>query len=119
MMYVLSFPLLLSSSSVPKSVSGISDLDIQLPERIQIIFLLLNTLKLKKIVPTEKNIVHCIRYGIPKYRHTDVTITLDTALTFVQKKKIALETALELQMILKLGLANFVLYFCRIERIWK
>ncbi|MCD7458946.1 hypothetical protein HAX54_039670 [Datura stramonium] len=98
-----------SSWGVSKSVSGNSNLDLQLSEHIQglikVIFLALNTLKLEKIVPTKENIGKCIRYGDPKYRHTDVTA--------------ALNTALEQQMILKLGQVDFDLYVGRTERLWK
>ncbi|XP_055806664.1 uncharacterized protein LOC129875238 isoform X2 [Solanum dulcamara] len=103
------FSFLPSSSGASKSLCGNSDLDLQLPEYIQdlirVILLSLNTLKLEKIVPTKVNIGYCIRYGNPKYRHTDVTV--------------ALNTALEQQMILKLGQVDFDLYVVRTERIWK
>lgn len=105
----LEFSFLPSSLNASKSVCGNSDLDLQLPEHIQgllrVILLSLNTLKLEKIVPTKENIGYCIRYGDPKYRHTDVTVALDTAL--------------EQQMILKLGQVDFDLYVGRTERIWK
>ncbi|XP_060195686.1 uncharacterized protein LOC132624935 [Lycium barbarum] len=103
------FSLLPSSSGVSKSVCGNSDLGLQLPEHIQVlirvILLALNTLKLEKLVPTKENISKCIRFGNPKYRHIDVTV--------------ALNTALEQQMILKLGQVDFELYVGRTQRIWK
>ncbi|CAN4079465.1 unnamed protein product [Withania somnifera] len=89
------FSFLPSSSGVYKSVCGNPELDLQLPEHIQglikVIFLALNTLKLKKIVPTKENIGYCIRY-------------------------VALNTALEQQMIVKLGQVCFDLYVGRTER---
>ncbi|PHT91608.1 hypothetical protein T459_06721 [Capsicum annuum] len=103
------FSFLPSSLGVSRSVCGNSDLDLQLPEHIQglikVVFLALNTLKLEKIVPTKENIGYCIRYGNPKYRLTDVTV--------------ALNTALDQQMIVKLGQVDFELYVGRTERIWK
>ncbi|CAN4082693.1 unnamed protein product [Withania somnifera] len=87
------FSFLLSSLGVSKSVC-----------LIKFIFLALNTLKIEKIVPTKENIGYCIRYDNPNYRHTDVTV--------------ALNTALEQQMILKLGQVDFELYIGRTERIW-
>ncbi|KAK4367604.1 hypothetical protein RND71_011396 [Anisodus tanguticus] len=98
-----------SSSGVSKSDCGNSDLGLQLPEHIQVlitaILLALNTLKLEKLVPTKENISECIRFGNTKYRYIDVTV--------------ALNTALEQQMILKLGQVDFELYVGRTERIWK
>ncbi|WMV17338.1 hypothetical protein MTR67_010723 [Solanum verrucosum] len=103
------FSFLPPSSGVSKSVCGNLDLDLQLPEHIQslirVIFNSLNTLRFEKILPTKENLGYCIRYSNPEYRHTDVTV--------------ALNTALEQQMILKLGLVNFELYVGRTARIWK
>ncbi|XP_049346154.1 uncharacterized protein LOC125810718 [Solanum verrucosum] len=103
------FSFLPSSSGASKSVGSYSDLDLQLPELIQgfigVILLSLNSLKLEKIVPTKENIGYCIRYGNPKYHHIDVTV--------------ALNAALEQQMIVKLKQADFELYVGRTERIWK
>ncbi|XP_049346421.1 uncharacterized protein LOC125810967 [Solanum verrucosum] len=103
------FSFLPPSSGVSKSVCGNLDLDLQLPEHIQslirVIFNSLNTLRFEKILPTKENLGYCICYSNPEYRHTDVTV--------------ALNTALEQQMILKLGLVNFELYVGRTARIWK
>ncbi|GFP93625.1 hypothetical protein PHJA_001506900 [Phtheirospermum japonicum] len=78
------------------------------PQHVQgligVIFLALNTLKVEKIVPTEENIIDCIRYGEPKYRNTDV--------------KKALECALDQQMIVKHQLGKMEIYLGRIERLW-
>ncbi|KAK6798583.1 hypothetical protein RDI58_006286 [Solanum bulbocastanum] len=94
------FSFLPSSSGAFKSVCGNSDLDFQLPELIQgligVILISLNSLKLEKIVPTKENIGYYIRYGNPKYRHIDVAV--------------ALNAALEQQMIVKLKQAEFKLY---------
>ncbi|TMW85505.1 hypothetical protein EJD97_023044 [Solanum chilense] len=103
------FSFLPSSSGASKSVSGNSNLDLQLPELIQgligVILLSLDSLKLEKIVPTKENIGYCLRYCNPKYRHIDVTV--------------ALNAALEQQMIVKLKQADIELYVGRNERIWK
>ncbi|XP_027770027.1 uncharacterized protein LOC107010179 [Solanum pennellii] len=103
------FSFLPPSSGVSKSVCGNLDLDLQLPEHIQsliqVIVNSLNTLRLEKILPTKENVGYCIRYNKPEYRHTDVTV--------------ALNTALEQQVILKLGLVNFELYVGKTARIWK
>ncbi|TMW90364.1 hypothetical protein EJD97_015827 [Solanum chilense] len=102
------FSFLPPSSGVSKSVGNL-DLDLQLPEHsqslIQVIVNSLNTLRLEKILPTKENLGYCIRYSKPEYRHTDVTV--------------ALNTALEQQVILKLGLVNFELYVGKTARIWK
>ncbi|KAH0697578.1 hypothetical protein KY290_015499 [Solanum tuberosum] len=103
------FSFLPPSLGVSKSVCGNLDLDLQLPKHIQslimVIFNSLNTLRFEKILPTKENLRYCIRYSNPEYHHTDVTV--------------ALNTALEQQMILKLGLVNFELYVSRTARIWK
>lgn len=71
---------------------------------VDVVFHALNTLKIEKIVPTEANIIDCICYGNPKYRNTDV--------------KMALNYALEQQLIIKQHLGELELYLPRNERLW-
>ncbi|KAL2535451.1 putative endonuclease or glycosyl hydrolase [Forsythia ovata] len=72
---------------------------------IDVSLLALNTLRIEKILPTEANIIDCIRYGDPKNRNTDVIM--------------ALNYALEQQVIIKEFLGKMELYLRRNERIWK
>ncbi|KAJ9186047.1 hypothetical protein P3X46_005601 [Hevea brasiliensis] len=72
---------------------------------IGVMLLALNTLKSEKLMPTEANIVDCIRYGDPKHRNTDI--------------KKALESAIEQQMIVKQNLGAVQLYVGKNEKLWK
>ncbi|KAF5743842.1 hypothetical protein HS088_TW08G00430 [Tripterygium wilfordii] len=72
---------------------------------IGIVLLALNTLKTEKIVPTEANIMECIRYGDPKHRNTDV--------------KKALESAIEQNMVVKQNLGSLQLYIGKHKKLWK
>ncbi|KAK9282383.1 hypothetical protein L1049_005300 [Liquidambar formosana] len=72
---------------------------------IGVILLVLNTLKLEKIMPTEANISDCICYGDPKHRNTDV--------------KKALDFAIEHHMVVKQNLGAVQLYVGKNERLWK
>ncbi|XP_058213332.1 uncharacterized protein LOC131325219 [Rhododendron vialii] len=73
---------------------------------IGVVLLALNTLKTEKIMPTEANIVDCIRFGDAKHRNTDI--------------KKALESAVEQQLVVKQNL-NFSLqlYVGKNEKLWK
>ncbi|KAL8544775.1 hypothetical protein ACS0TY_005119 [Phlomoides rotata] len=71
---------------------------------IGVIIIALHTLKVEKLVPTEANIIDCIRYGDPKYRKIDV--------------RKALECALDQKMIVKRNLGMMELYTGRNERMW-
>ncbi|XP_030459634.1 uncharacterized protein LOC115680019 [Syzygium oleosum] len=71
---------------------------------IGVILLALDTLKNEKIMPTEANIIDCIRYGDAKHRNTDV--------------KQGLESAIEHQMIVKQNLGNVQLYVGKNEKLW-
>ncbi|XP_030529426.1 uncharacterized protein LOC115740149 [Rhodamnia argentea] len=71
---------------------------------IGVILLALDTLKNEKIMPTEANIIDCIRYGDPKHRNTDV--------------KQGLESAIEHQMIVKRNLGTIQLYVGKNEKVW-
>lgn len=72
---------------------------------IGVVLLALNTLKNEKIMPTEENIVDCIKYGDPKHRNTDV--------------KKALESAVEQQLVVKQNLGALQLYVGKTEKLWK
>ncbi|XVE77494.1 hypothetical protein DITRI_Ditri13aG0067200 [Diplodiscus trichospermus] len=72
---------------------------------IGVILLALNTLKIEKIMPTEANIIDCIRYGDPKHRNTDV--------------RKALDSSIEQHMVLKQSLGAVQLYVGRNEKLWK
>ncbi|XP_022727795.1 uncharacterized protein LOC111283476 [Durio zibethinus] len=72
---------------------------------IGVILLALNTLKIEKIMPTEANIIDCIRYGDPKHRNTDV--------------RKALDSSIEQHMVLKQSLGAVQLYVSRNEKLWK
>lgn len=71
---------------------------------IGVILLALDTLKNEKILPTEANIIDCIRCGDPKHRNTDV--------------KQGLESAIEHQMIVKQNLGTIQLYVGKNEKLW-
>ncbi|XWS36057.1 hypothetical protein CRYUN_Cryun20dG0050500 [Craigia yunnanensis] len=72
---------------------------------IGVILLTLNTLKNEKLMPTESNIIDCIRYGDPKHSNTDV--------------RKALDSSIEQHMILKQSLGAVQLYVGRNEKLWK
>lgn len=71
---------------------------------IGVILLALNTLKSEKIMPTEANIVDCIKYGDFKHRNTNV--------------KKALESAIEQQIIVKHNLGDLLCYVPKNEKLW-
>ncbi|KAK2976334.1 hypothetical protein RJ640_008788 [Escallonia rubra] len=71
---------------------------------IGVILLALNTLKSEKIMPTEANIADCIRYGEPKKQNTDV--------------KMALDSAIEQQLVVKQNLGALQLYVRKNEKLW-
>ncbi|RAL50084.1 unnamed protein product [Cuscuta campestris] len=72
---------------------------------IRVICLALETLKNEKIMPTEANIVDCIRYGESNHHDTDV--------------KKALESAVEHQTVVKQNLGALELYVFKTENLWK
>ncbi|XP_031402632.1 uncharacterized protein LOC116212131 isoform X2 [Punica granatum] len=73
---------------------------------IGVILLALNTLRNEKVMPTEENIVGCVRCGDSKHRNTDV-------------KKV-LHSAIQQQMIVKHDLGSSVqLYVSKNEKLWK
>ncbi|XWS46489.1 hypothetical protein CRYUN_Cryun14cG0071700 [Craigia yunnanensis] len=72
---------------------------------IGVILLALNTLKIEKIMPTEANIIDCIRCGDPKHHNTDV--------------RKALDSSIEQHMVLKQSLGAVQLYVGRNEKLWK
>lgn len=71
------------------------------------VLIALNTLKTEEILPTEANIIDCIRYGDLKHCITDV--------------KKALDSSVEQQMVLKrsLGANALQFYVGRDEKLWK
>lgn len=72
---------------------------------IGVILLALNTLKIEKVMPTEANIIDCIRFGDPKHRNTDV--------------RKALNNAIEQHMIVKQNLGALQLYVPKNDKLWK
>lgn len=72
---------------------------------IGVILLALNTLKSEKIMPTEANIIDCIRFGDRRRRNTDV--------------KKALESAAEQQLVVKQNLGALPFYVGKNEKLWK
>nr|XP_043621380.1 uncharacterized protein LOC122593094 [Erigeron canadensis] len=73
---------------------------------IGVILLALSTLKNEKIMPTEPNITHCIRYGNnPKQRNIDV--------------KKALESAVKQQLVVKQNLGSIPFFVGKNEKLWK
>ncbi|KAM1299337.1 hypothetical protein ACFX1Q_000797 [Malus domestica] len=72
---------------------------------IGVILLSLNTLKVEKIMPTEANIIDCIRYGDLKHRNTDV--------------RKALDYAIEQHMVVKQRLGALQFYVGKNEKLWK
>ncbi|CAI9769308.1 unnamed protein product [Fraxinus pennsylvanica] len=70
-----------------------------------VILLALNTLKNEKILPTEENIVDCIRYEDPRHRNTDV--------------KKALMSAVEQQMVAQRKPGSLQLYIKMDEKLWQ
>lgn len=103
-----------SSTTVPKSFSyndgwGSQGQSPPPSEYIQgligVILLALNTLKMEKIMPTEANIVDCIRYGDLKNCNTDV--------------KMALDSGIEHNMVVKQNLGAVQLYVGKTEKLWK
>lgn len=73
---------------------------------IGVILLALSTLKNEKIMPTETNIINCIRYGNnPKQRNIDV--------------KKALESAVTQQLVVKQNLGSLPFFVGKNEKLWK
>ncbi|XAR61471.1 hypothetical protein NMG60_11035183 [Bertholletia excelsa] len=72
---------------------------------IRVVLLALNTLKFEKIMPTEENIKHCIRFGDECHRNTAV--------------KKALNYAIEQHMVVKKNLGAVQLYVGKNEKLWK
>ncbi|KVI11237.1 uncharacterized protein LOC112506769 isoform X1 [Cynara cardunculus var. scolymus] len=72
---------------------------------IGVILLALSTLKNEKIMPTEANIINCIRYGNPKQRNIDV--------------KKALESAVKQQLVVKQNLGTLPFFVGKNEKLWK
>ncbi|KAJ4955710.1 hypothetical protein NE237_012493 [Protea cynaroides] len=72
---------------------------------IGVVLLALNTLRNDKMTPTEANITDCIRYGDPKHRNTDV--------------RMALDSAIEQQMIVKQIVGASQYYVGKNEKLWK
>ncbi|CAH9141080.1 unnamed protein product [Cuscuta epithymum] len=72
---------------------------------IRVICLALETLKDEKIMPTEANIVDCIRYGESNHRDIDV--------------KKALASAVEHQTVVMQNLGALQLYVLKTESLWK
>lgn len=72
---------------------------------IGVILLALNTLKVEKIMPIEANIADCIRYGDLRNCNTDV--------------KMALDSAVEHNMVVKQNLGAVQLYVGKTEKLWK
>lgn len=72
---------------------------------IGVILLALSTLKNEKIMPTEANIINCIRYGNPKQRNIDV--------------KKALESAVKQQLVVKQNLGSLPFFVGKNEKLWK
>lgn len=72
---------------------------------IGVILLALSTLKSEKIMPTEKNIINCIRCGNPKQRKIDV--------------KKALESAVKQQLVVKKNLGSLPFFVGKNEKLWK
>ncbi|KAF8401223.1 hypothetical protein HHK36_012152 [Tetracentron sinense] len=71
---------------------------------IGVVLLALNTLKIEKIMPTEANIADCIRCGDPKHHNTDV--------------RMALDSAIEQQLVVKTNLGELNFYVGKSERLW-
>ncbi|KAI3509055.1 hypothetical protein L1887_24079 [Cichorium endivia] len=73
---------------------------------IGVILLALSTLKNEKIMPTEANIINCIRYGNnSKQRNIDV--------------KKALESAVKQQLVVKQNLGSLPFFVGKNEKLWK
>ncbi|KAL7583789.1 uncharacterized protein LOC111915342 [Lactuca sativa] len=73
---------------------------------IGVILLALSTLKSEKIMPTEENIIFCIRYGnISKQRNIDV--------------KKALESAVKQQLVVKQNLGKLPFFVGKNEKLWR
>ncbi|XP_044479201.1 uncharacterized protein LOC123206123 isoform X2 [Mangifera indica] len=72
---------------------------------VGVVLLTLNYLKTEKIMPTEGNIIDCIRYGDPKHQNIDI--------------KKALEIAVDQQMVVKQKIGAMNLYVGRNEKLWK
>ncbi|KAK1434528.1 hypothetical protein QVD17_00275 [Tagetes erecta] len=71
---------------------------------IKVILHALSTLKNEKIMPTEENIINCIRYGKRKQRSVDV--------------KKALNSAFEQQLVVKHNLGSLPLFVGKNEKLW-
>ncbi|GAU11346.1 hypothetical protein TSUD_343370, partial [Trifolium subterraneum] len=72
---------------------------------VDVILVTLETLKNEMILPTEENIIDCIRYGDLKYQTIDV--------------KKALDFAIEQQRVVKKCYAKLQLYLVANENLWK
>lgn len=72
---------------------------------IGVVLLALNTLKTEKIMPTEANIVDCIRYGDLRNSNTDV--------------RMAVDSAMEHNMVVKQNLGAVQLYVGKTKQLWK
>ncbi|XP_047323213.1 uncharacterized protein LOC124926926 [Impatiens glandulifera] len=73
--------------------------------QIAVILFALETLKTEMIMPTDENLSDCIRYGDPRHRNTDV--------------KKAIESALDLQFVVKKSLGNSLqLYVGKNDKLW-
>lgn len=72
---------------------------------IGVILLTLNTLKMEKISPNEANITDCIQYGDLRNCNTDV--------------KMALNSAIEHNMVVKHNFGAVQLYVGKTEKLWK
>ncbi|XP_076943064.1 uncharacterized protein LOC143613166 isoform X2 [Bidens hawaiensis] len=71
---------------------------------IGVILLALSTLKSEKIMPTEENIINCIRYGNSKKQNIDV--------------KKALGSAVKKQLVVKHNLGSLPFYVGKNEKLW-
>ncbi|KAD3067512.1 hypothetical protein E3N88_35392 [Mikania micrantha] len=72
---------------------------------IGVVLLALSSLKIEKIMPTEANIIKCIRYGNPKQHNIDV--------------KKALDSAVKQQLVVKQNLGALPFYVGKNEKLWK
>ncbi|KAJ0079528.1 hypothetical protein Patl1_23900 [Pistacia atlantica] len=105
----LSFSSPMNSINIPSSViwgtPGCPKPSDYVQSLIGVVLLALNSLKTEKIMPTEGNIVDCIRYGDPKHRNIDI--------------KKALENAVDQQMVVKQNIGAMNLYVGKNEKLWK
>ncbi|OVA13528.1 NYN domain [Macleaya cordata] len=81
----------------------------QPPEYVQrligVILLALDTLRNEKMTPTEANITDCIRHGDPKHRNINV--------------KMALDSAIEQQMVVKRQVGALQIYVGKNQQLWR